>query len=208
MTEPGFDPQVIRTAYAAVADDYIATFGDDLARLDLDRRLLDGVAEYAAPTGPVLDVGCGPAQVGRYLAARGVEVIGVDLTPAMLGVARREVPRLAVVAADLRALPVQAGSVAGITAFYVLQHLPRSELPAALHEFRRVLTRGGALLAVVHEGEGEFQPADEITATRYTDHELAARCDRASLRVESVHHRGPLPHEHQGNKCYVLARAE
>lgn len=207
MTEPGFDPQVIRAAYAAVADEYLTTFGDDLAHLDLDRRLLDTLAEYAASTGRVLDIGCGPAHIGRYLAARGVEVIGVDLTPAMLAAATREAARLALVAADLRALPVRTGSVAGITAFYVLQHLPRSALQAALDELRRVLVHDGALLVVAHEGEGEFQPAAGLTATRYTDHELAAHCDRASLRVESVHHRGPLPHEHQGDKCYVLARA-
>jgi SAM-dependent methyltransferase len=207
----GFDPRTIRAAYKAVATDYVATFGDDLAhdeQLDRDRRLLDTLAERATPSGRVLDVGCGPAQVGRYLAARNLDVIGIDLTPAMLGVAREGEPRLAVLAADLRALPVRTGSVAGVTAFYVLQHLPRSALRVALGEFRRVLTRGGLLLVVVHEGEGEFQPTPEITATRYSDDELTAQCERASLRVESVHHRGPLPHEHQGIKCSLLARAE
>ena len=207
MNEPGFDTQVIRAAYAAVADDYLASFGGDLARLDLDRRLLDTLAGYAASTGRVLDVGCGPAHIGRYLATRGIEVIGADLTPAMLAAANREVPRLALVAADVRALPVRSSSVAGITAFYVLQHLPRAALQAVLDEFRRVLVRDGTLLVVAHEGESEFEPATGIKATRYTGHELAAHCDRASLRVESVHRRGPLPHEHQGDKCYVLARA-
>lgn len=203
----GFDPRVIRAAYEAVADEYVMTFGDDLAGLDLDRRLLNTVAEYAAAVGRVLDIGCGPAQVGRYLAARDVEVIGIDLATAMLAAARKAEPRLSVLAADLRTLPVRTGSVAGVVAFYVLQHLPRIALQPALRELRRVLAFGGVLLVAVHAGVGEFDPAPEITATRYTADELASRLADASLRVESVGHREPLPHEHQGDRLYVMARA-
>ena len=203
----GFDPRVIRAAYEEIAEAYAATFGDDLSRLDLDRRLLDAVADCADGRGRVLDIGCGPAQVSQYLAAHQVEVVGVDFAPAMLTVARENAPWLALMAADLHNLPVQTGSVAGVAAFYVLQHIPRSELPHALRELRRVLALGGVLLVVVHAGEGEFQPAPAITATRYGAEELISCLASASLVAGSVHHREPLPHEHQGERCYVLAHA-
>jgi SAM-dependent methyltransferase len=198
---------VIRAAYDAFASEYLTTFGDDLAHLDLDRRLLTELAEHAAGVGRVLDIGCGPGHVGRYLCAHGVDVIGVDFAPAMLAVARQAEPRLAVVAADLRALPVRSGSVAGVVLFYVLQHLPRSELQPALRELRRALAPGGVLVAAVHGGEGEFQAAPDITATRYTERELASHLAAASLPVESVHHREPLAHEYQAPRFYVVARA-
>ena len=207
MAPDGFDPRVIGAAYAAIADEYAATFGDDLEHLDLDRRLLDTMAEHASGVGHVLDIGCGPAQVGRYLTARNVDVIGIDLAAAMLTVARDREPRIAPVAADLRALPVRSESVAGIVAFYVLQHLPRSDLRTAIREQRRVLRRGGLLLVAVHAGTGEFQPAPGITATRYTADELAAHLADTSFVVESIHDRRPLPHELQGDRIYVIARS-
>jgi uncharacterized protein len=203
----GFESPVIRAAYEAVAGAYAATFGDDLARLDLDRRLLDRVAEHAVGRGRVLDVGCGPAQVAQYLAARHVDVVGIDFAPAMLTVARQRAPSLAVVMADLRALPIRSDSVAGVTVFYVLQHLPRAELQPALRELRRVIMRRGVLLVVVHAGEGEFRSAPNITATRYTADGLVSHLSAASLVTDAVHHREPLRHEHQGERCYVLAHA-
>jgi predicted TPR repeat methyltransferase len=39
---------------------------------------------------PVLDLGCGEGLAGRALAARGAQVIGVDLSEQMIGHARRQ----------------------------------------------------------------------------------------------------------------------
>ena len=201
----GFDPRVIRAAYEVAADDYLTTFGDDLDQLPLDRSLLDRVAERCVESGWVLDVGCGPAHVCRYLAQRRVTVIGCDFAPAMLAVARRRDPNLLVLGADIRALPVQTGAAAGIVSFYVLQHLRRSDLRTVLQELGRVLQPRGVLLLGVHAGEGEFHPTPEITATRYTADELAEHLTAASFIVETVDHRRPLPHEHQGDRVYVMA---
>ena len=102
----------------------------------------------------------------------------------MLAVARRRVVGLPVAAGDLRSLAVRTGSVAGIVAFYVLQHLERSALRPVLEELRRVLTPGGLLLIAAHAGDGEFMPAPEIRATRYTAAESRrhARTRRSSSR--------------------------
>lgn len=207
MAGQGFDPQTIRTAYELAAKDYAAKFGDDLAELELDRVLLDVIADRCAGRGLVLDLGCGPAQLSEYLVERGVDCVGIDFAPAMLAVARRRMPNLPLAASDIRSLAMRTGSIAGIVVFYVLQHLPRSELCAVMEEFRRVLAPGGVLLLAVHAGEGEFQPAPEIRATRYAATELEQYCLGASLLVEAVHDRAPLEHEHQGDRLYVLARA-
>lgn len=206
MSDRGFDATTIRSAYEYVADEYAATFVDDLAHLELDRRILDVVAEHGAGVGPVLDVGCGPAQVSGYLLGRQAETVGIDFTPAMLAVARRRIPLLRVAIGDLRALPVRSGSVAGVVAFYVLQHGRRAELGTTLREVRRVLARNGLFAAAFHEGEGEFQ-VGSVTATRYSADELSEQLANASMAVQTVGHRGPLPHEHQGDRCYVVARA-
>jgi SAM-dependent methyltransferase len=207
MAVDGFDPQVISAAYAAVAEEYAVRFGNDLVDLELDRVLLDDIAARCIGRGVVLDLGCGPAHLSEHLISRAVDCVGVDLTPAMLTVAQRRVPNLPLAAGDIRSLGIRTGSTVGIVAFYLLQHLERSELPAVTRELRRVLALGGVLLIAAHAGGGEFRPTPEIRATRYTPAELEQHCVRASFAVEAVHHRSPLQHEYQGDRVYVVARA-
>jgi len=202
----GFDPRVIRAAYTSAAEDYAASFADDLAELDLDRHVLDLIASACADDEVVIDVGCGPAQGAAYLMERGAHCFGVDFTPAMLAMARTRVPGLRVLAADLRALPVRTGAAAGVIAFYVLQHLPRRDFAAALRELRRALIPNGLLAAAVHAGEGAFE-VDEVSGTRYTADEMVDQLERASLAVNMIDRRGPLPHEHQGDRIYLVAHA-
>ena len=210
----GFDRRVIAAAYDGVAAEYAAKFAGDLAGLPLDRELLDSIRQRAGGAGPVLDIGCGPAQAGAYLAARGTRGAGIDAAPGMLAAAAsrhtalRQAGLLGLAAADMRALPVADGSCAAAVSLYALHHLPRAELPAVLREFRRVLAPAGALLLATHEGTGEFATANpQITGTRYTGDELRRALTRASFRVDQVRQRDPLPHEMQSGRIYVIAAA-
>lgn len=65
-----------------------------------------GEASFVEAFGPaaVLDAGCGTGRVAIELARRGVEVVGVDLDPTMLAVARSKAPDLSWVEADLATL--------------------------------------------------------------------------------------------------------
>ena len=53
-----------------------------------------GEADFVERFAPasVLDAGCGTGRVGRELARRGRDVVGVDLDPAMLATARQKAP--------------------------------------------------------------------------------------------------------------------
>jgi SAM-dependent methyltransferase len=209
MAADGFDPTVLRDTYDAIAPEYAATFGD-LDRLDLDRALLDFVAATAAG-GLVLDVGCGPAQAGGYLAGRGTRVLGLDLSARMAAAALHRYGRLGLLAAraDMRQLPLSGGSCAGAASFYALHHLPRGGLPAVLGEFARVLAPGAVLLLATHEGMGEFV-ADghpDIKGTLYSGEELELALTAAGFRNVQVARREPLPHERQSGRVYVTAVA-
>ena len=79
---------------------------------DYDRRWADlaasgqsvhGEADLVESLGPrsVLDAGCGTGRVAVELAARGLDVVGVDLDPSMLQVARDKRPDVRWVEADL-----------------------------------------------------------------------------------------------------------
>jgi SAM-dependent methyltransferase len=64
---------------------------------------IHGEADFVMRYHPaaVLDAGCGTGRVGIELAARGVDVVGVDLDDAMLNAARAKAPDITWVTADL-----------------------------------------------------------------------------------------------------------
>ncbi len=95
-----------------------------------------------------LDVACGTGAVTRILAGQvgpAGRVVGVDVNPEMLGVARRAVPSPMVEwrEASATALPLADCTFDLVTCQQGLQFFP--DRPAALREMRRVLVPGGRL---------------------------------------------------------------
>jgi len=211
-----FDARRVQAAYDAVAEDYTTAFAEDLAQLDVDRAVLDAAAASFPPGRPVVEVGCGPGQVSRYLQDRGVRCIGADLAMEMLRIARRapggHSPAM-LIGADLRALPLRTGSCAGVVAFYAIQHLPRVDLAAGLDELGRVLVPGGLLVIAAHLGEGhvtfdEFlgHRIEPTGGTFFGEDELSGALGRARFVIEHRRTRGALPHEHPSERLYLIAR--
>lgn len=97
-----------------------------------------------APVGPLVDVACGTGSVTRELAARGRQVLGVDLSP---GMARLAAARVPVVLGDSRSLPLADGSVAAASTIWLL-HLLDDARPV-IAECARVLRPGGVFVTTV-----------------------------------------------------------
>lgn len=156
------DAKVV-AAYDEIATTYADTFLDELDERPFERWLLERIADEA-DGGPVADAGCGPGHIAFHLAAAGADVVGFDLTPAMVAEARRRFPDLRVEQADLTDLPVPDGSPQGwaaILAWYSLVHMAGSELPPAVALLAARLRPGGTLLVAVHAG-AEVRHADEL----------------------------------------------
>jgi ubiquinone/menaquinone biosynthesis C-methylase UbiE len=114
------------------------------------RRIYDRVAELAR--GPeALDLGCGTGNVALRLAARGLRVSGLDLSPDMLDIARQKTPAGAAVRW------VQGGSVELIDYFppasfdtiisvLLFSELSEAEQSEVLRQCHVILRPGGQLL--------------------------------------------------------------
>jgi SAM-dependent methyltransferase len=131
-------------------------YGDLLARIHAEG--FASVALGAAPgiarllrqhgvrRGLVLDLACGPGHLSRELARRGYETHGVDVSRAMLRLARRRAPRLAFAAGSLTTARLPRADAAVVVGEGLNYLRGPAELARALHNIARALRRGGVLL--------------------------------------------------------------
>ncbi|MEU9985173.1 class I SAM-dependent methyltransferase [Streptomyces sp. NPDC050856] len=157
MSDPSSSLPATAEAYDAVAVRYAELVRGWLDGLPLDRAVLAAFAEAvrAGGAGPVAELGCGPGQVTAHLRDLGLDVlVGVDLSPVMIDLARRAHPDLRFEVGSMDALELADGTLGGIVSWYSVIHAPPRDLPSYLAEFRRVLAPGGHLLLAFFESEG------------------------------------------------------
>jgi SAM-dependent methyltransferase len=145
-----------RTSYDTVAGSYAVEARAALAAAPYLGGALALFADRvrAAGGGPVADVGCGPGHITARLHELGVDAFGIDLSPAMIDLARHDHPGLRFEVGSMTDLRLADASVAALLACWSLIHIPDSEVPGVLGHFRRVLRPGGLLLAGFHAGGG------------------------------------------------------
>jgi len=121
-----------------------------LLSLGLDRRwrLATARAVRSSPGQLVLDLGCGTGDLSLALAARGLRVVGVDLSHGMLVRARRKTSGrdVRLVRGSAFALPFAGATFAGAASGFVLRNL--NDLPRAFTELARVVRPGGSVALV------------------------------------------------------------
>jgi len=90
----------------------------------------------------VLDLCCGQGNVTGALLEAGLDAVGADFSPKMLGYARRRVPAGKFVEADAENLIFDDAEFDAVVCNFGLIHVP--DQPRALAEIRRVLKPGGS----------------------------------------------------------------
>jgi SAM-dependent methyltransferase len=141
-------------------DEVAASYADQLrGALDGMLYVRAGLALFAdmvrdGGDGPVADLGCGPGHVTAHLRGLGINAFGIDLSPAMIDVARRDYPGLRFEVGSMTDLRLADASLAGLLAFWSLVHIPDDEVPVVFGHFQRILRPGGPLLLGFHVGEG------------------------------------------------------
>ena len=179
MTEPHF-LTATRTSYDAVATAYAERFAGVHDTQPLALAMLDAFAALVrtAGSGPVVEVGSGPGEVTARLHAQGLDVHGIDLSSAMVALARRDHPQVRFEEGSMTALDLGDEALVGLVAWYSLIHIAPEAVPATLAEFHRVLAPGGLLLLA-------FQVGDEpLSFTEAFGH--AVSLDFHRLRPERI----------------------
>jgi ubiquinone/menaquinone biosynthesis C-methylase UbiE len=144
----------VRSAYNMVAEDYAARFPGTEPEQMIDLAMIDHYVSQLTDSRDVLDAGCGAGRMSRYLTDRGCVVHGVDLSPGMIAMARRDHPDIATQVASITDLPFPDARFDGLLYWYSIIHVADSDLPAVAREARRVLRPNGVVLAAFQAGEG------------------------------------------------------
>jgi SAM-dependent methyltransferase len=217
---PVSDPEFLnktRASYNAVAEGYAERLRGELAAKPVERAMLAVFAELvkADGLGQVADIGCGTGRVTAHLHAEGVQIFGIDLSPGMLAMARRDHPELRFELGSMLALDLPDGELGGVLAWYSTIHVPDDRLPDAFAEFHRVLASGGHLLLGFQAGdevlllsEGMDQMID-LDFHRRTPEKVSRMLDEAGFVTRSRTWRerdadGPFPE--RTPQAFVLAR--
>ncbi|MFI8193014.1 class I SAM-dependent methyltransferase [Streptomyces sp. NPDC085946] len=196
MTDTDF-VTATRTFYDAIAEDYADRFRDVFPAMPLDLAVLAGFAGLVGEGGEVADLGCGPGWTTAYLASRGLSVFGVDLSEAMLAIARREHPGLRFEQGSMLELALPDGALAGVVSWYSTIHTPLDRLPDLFAEFRRVLAPGGHLLLGFQAGDEPrhhdrpFGRPVSLTFERRRPEHVAGVLEDAGFRMVSRTVRAP-----------------
>ena len=133
---------IVRAGYDRIAGRYLSSrsFGHDVADLQAFASALSLGAR-------VFDVGCGCGwPVGTWLSHNGYRVIGLDLSPVQVRLAREQVPGAYFAVRDACTLQPGEYTAGGIVSMNTFFHIPRVLQPRVLSALRSFLPEGGPLL--------------------------------------------------------------
>ncbi|GEP91789.1 Methyltransferase domain-containing protein [Chitinophaga terrae (ex Kim and Jung 2007)] len=140
--------------YNQVAEDYAIERWDELSRKRIDQLLLKEFASVNKDKGPCADFGCGPGQTTKFLYDNGLEnIVGIDLSPAMVKVAQRLSPHIKFETGDLLNIAFPSGYLGSALAFYAIVHFNHNQIRTCFTEINRVLKTGGDFLFSYHAGD-------------------------------------------------------
>lgn len=187
------DLDIVRDSYDRAADNYVemvrTTGIGDIRTHPWLKAAMDAFASAVASVGPVLDVGCGPGMVTAYLAERGIEVSGVDLSPRMIDHARRLHPQCTFTVRSATDLGLRPASLGGVLGWWSLFNLPRDILPTVLAYYAAALRPGGQLIIATHAGDHDVERTEAYngvpvkwTTYQWQPEQLIALVQRAGLR--------------------------
>lgn len=134
--------------YDEISTSYAAKFNEPSDNIDDFLKLI-------GKGGKILDAGCGPGGDVAYIASKGFDVVGIDLSEKMLEIAKRKNPRIYFQKADIRKLNFKPNTFDGIIASFSLIHIPKKDVNKTVDIFYKLLKPRGVIYIGIQEGKSQ-----------------------------------------------------
>lgn len=171
-------------------------FAQKFMNLDLYKEKLSSFCKLLQPGAKILDLGCGPGNVAKFLLAanQGFTVLGIDLSEEMVKLARQNVPADAVTfkVADIRQLEVAEAEYDAVIASFCIVHLNDEEAKRLLRDISGMLRNNGLLYLSCMEGNKSgfestsFSDGSQIFFNYYSEEFLRALLIENQLEVLEI----------------------
>ena len=154
------DEPIARSAYDELADSYAVDVRENAYNAHIEFPATSSLVPDVEGK-RVLDAGCGTGAYSAWLVEQGAEVVGVDVSEAMLSHARETVDETATfLQADLGApLPFADDAFDGVVSALALSYV--EDWDRAFGELRRVLAPGGFLVFSTGHPMNQFPPEND-----------------------------------------------
>ena len=146
--------QNIIDCYNKTAKNYADKFFNELDHKHLDRILLKCFVDENINRGKLIDLGCGPGQITKFIADQELtDIIGVDISGEMINVASTLNPHLHFETGDILNLIYPDQTFGSAVAFYSIVHFNHEQIKIAFKGIKRVLKDDGQFLFSFHVGD-------------------------------------------------------
>lgn len=142
----------------------------------------------------VIDLGCGPGNVTRYLLNQqpNLQITGVDLAPAMVDLAQKHNPEASFLLSDWQTGLERSTNLQGVVAAFIFPYLAENEVKNLLQTAAKNLVPDGVLYISTMEddyavsGLKTNSSGDQVNMYYYTEMQLEGLLQSAGFHVSSV----------------------
>ncbi len=143
---------------------------DDVAKYEgstremVPRPELDELVSYLPTGASVLDAGCAFGRDTAYLKSLGLDVRGIDMSPALIERAKELLADVDFQVRDVRSTGFADGQFDGIWCNATLLHLTDADIIQAVTEFGRILKPDGVIAVSLKKGTGTQQFVESFSS--------------------------------------------
>jgi SAM-dependent methyltransferase len=211
----------IRTSYDMVAERYANELADEMLARPIERGVYLAFAELAQTLGkgPVGDIGCGPGHISKHLSTLGLEMLGIDISPTMIELARARFPAGKFWIGSMQQLPFPTSSWNAAISIWATLHCDAPARMETFHELARCVRRDGYLLHSFFISAPDQPPGSMYRLEKWFDYTVSlptyfvavdvatAELKKAGFTVQATMIREPLVStELPTRRCYLLAQ--
>lgn len=202
--------QDIIDCYNKTARKYADKFKNELEWKHFDRFVLKEFCNKNRSKGQIIDLGCGPGHTTNFLFEQGAtNIVGTDLSPEMVKIAKLSFPGINFEVADLLELPYPDDSFHAAIAFYAIVHFDYDKVKIAFEQVHRVLKSESEFLFSFHIGN------ETVTLDSFLDEQVNIKfqffdvekiktlVNETGFKIIDVIKRDPYTSEYPTERAYI-----